>query len=420
MALPTAKWSRPRGVQFFFEAAWALGLAATAVLANPGTVLAENELASLADGKFKPDLVSTECFATSCNLSTEKCIKDDGCKKGLMCTARCLGDSACITGCFARFGDEQLNNLLQCSIEDHKCINIAIMPPGNDLPEEAPEAPKALVSGVDALAMEGPWYKVLGWNRQYDCFDCQKNTFYPNQSPGTASLDVDFAMSSKKQGRGVERNDMHMHETVVFDNEEITTSSGRKMRSKRTAHTEGRMFGLTFWENWYVIGESKPGEVPFKFVYYTGKTLQNSYNGAFVYSKTPEIPRESMSAVYRVAREAGLDPTKFCKINNACFLEQSPQTVALTGAGALDDAQSTEVDVSRLTWKNFPWKVRVRALWYDFLDYAEDPNTAAKWMFDQQERMQWPDDLVVSTAAASGDADSRMEPRVQVETSSAP
>ena len=29
------------------------------------------------------------------------------------------------------------------------------------------------------------------------------------------------------------------------------------------------------------IGESKPGEPEFKFVYYTGKTLQNTYSGAF-------------------------------------------------------------------------------------------------------------------------------------------
>lgn len=52
--------------------------------------------------------------------------------------------------------------------------------------------------------------------------------------------------------------------------------------AKRSMHSVGRMFGLTFWENWYVIGESPPAELglpPFKFVYYTGHTLQGNYEG---------------------------------------------------------------------------------------------------------------------------------------------
>ena len=67
------------------------------------------------------------------------------------------------------------------------------------------------------------------------------------------------------------------------------------------------MFGLTFWENWYVIGENKATEPQFKFVYYTGKTLQNRYEGAFVYARKPELPRDAMPHIYRLAREAVMD-----------------------------------------------------------------------------------------------------------------
>ena len=28
--------------------------------------------------------------------------------------------------------------------------------------------------------------------------------------------------------------------------------------ARRSMHSVGRMFGLTFWENWYVIGENDP------------------------------------------------------------------------------------------------------------------------------------------------------------------
>jgi hypothetical protein len=57
------------------------------------------------------------------------------------------------------------------------------------------------------------------------------------------------------------------------------------------------MFGLTFWENWYLLGDSNQlgtafnsvgvprafagsSEAPeLKLVYYTGHTLQGSYKG---------------------------------------------------------------------------------------------------------------------------------------------
>lgn len=54
-------------------------------------------------------------------------------------------------------------------------------------------------------------------------------------------------------------------------------------------HSVGRMFGLTFWENWYVIGENEAddGLPPFKFVYYTGHTLQGNYEGEGVRKLAP-------------------------------------------------------------------------------------------------------------------------------------
>ena len=44
----------------------------------------------------------------------------------------------------------------------------------------------------------------------------------------------------------------------------------------RTMHTAGKMYGLTFEENWYIVGESdgQNGIPPFKLVAYKGHTLQ--------------------------------------------------------------------------------------------------------------------------------------------------
>lgn len=79
---------------------------------------------------------------------------------------------------------------------------------------------------------------------------------------------------------------------------------------------------LEFWENWYIIGENEPNEPEeFKFVYYNGKTRQNTYSGAFVYSRTKDLSDTSMRKIYQIAKDAGMDPNQFCKIRNGCFAD---------------------------------------------------------------------------------------------------
>lgn len=156
-----------------------------------------------------------------------------------------------------------------------------------------------------------------------------------------------------------------------------------------------------------MIGENSPTEPPFKFIYYTGKTLQNTYSGAFVYAREPEIPAAAMASVRRVAKQAGLDPDKFCRIRNACFAnddggspQSSPATLLVAPALAEDHritaggALSAIVDVADprrfATSVDAPLALRARALWYDVLDYVDDPHDHARWMFDQQQQMVWP------------------------------
>ena len=67
----------------------------------------------------------------------------------------------------------------------------------------------------------------------------------------------------------------------------------------RSMHTEGKMYGLKFSENWYIIGESDgKGDIPpFKLVAYKGHTLQGNYEGSFVYAKEPILPAAAIPAV---------------------------------------------------------------------------------------------------------------------------
>ena len=181
------------------------------------------------------------------------------------------------------------------------------------------------------------------------------------------------------------------------------------------------MFGLTFWENWSVLGENAPGEEQFKFVYYTGRTTQNTYDGAFVYAREPTLPEAAKRDVYAIARSAGLEPEKFCKIRNDCatcsntFAEvdrdrnyealvggpgrkgMSPSTKGLfMGAAQADDElqllQPTAAEVgggggaSSLAPASSSSKLPgwlYNAL-TDASDYLEDPHQTSRWLFGQQ------------------------------------
>lgn len=152
---------------------------ATALVFSPFAASAENELADKYGGKgFDSSLVDQNCLVDKCSVQAKACLADDpSCRKGLTCTAKCLGDNSCITGCFARFGNKNLDNLLKCTIEDHDCIKIAILPGGGDKFGEEPRAPKTTVANFDYKSLEGTWYKVVGFNPNYDCYACQRNTF---------------------------------------------------------------------------------------------------------------------------------------------------------------------------------------------------------------------------------------------------
>lgn len=204
----------------------------------------------------------------------------------------------CSTGCFAKFGGEALDELLYCSVEKNDCVQV----PGKenvgwntDIPENLPSKP---IIPYDIASLQGSWYKVMGLDSRYDCFDCQKNSFEVKDKK-TLSMEALFRIPRPNfPGYLQNRIKEDLHVTDIPN-------------SLATLQSEGKMFGLTFWENWYVLGDSTVmdpnlfGEtskmantnkliLPFgaqsafahstspsdlKLIYYTGHTLQGSYRG---------------------------------------------------------------------------------------------------------------------------------------------
>lgn len=255
-------------------------------------VFAENELSEKYGGKgFDSSLVDQTCLVDRCGTQAKACLADDpSCRKGLTCTAKCLGDNSCITGCMARYGNKNLDNLLKCTIEDHECIKIAILPGGADKFGEEPRAPAPTVTNFDYKSMEGTWYKVVGFNPNYDCYACQRNTFaIPEQDSNLISvgnmmstvdrleMGVEFSMphllpdGSPLPPRNVREsitikddamfgsksiglNEYQTNEVMIFDKQQTTdpltnlvVNKGKPNEASyaRTAHSEGEMFGLS-------------------------------------------------------------------------------------------------------------------------------------------------------------------------------
>ena len=263
---------------------FAASTALVASLASP--VFAENELSDKYGGKgFDSSLVDQTCLVDRCSNQAKACLADDpSCRKGLTCTAKCLGDNSCITGCMARYGNKNLDNLLKCTIEDNECIKIAILPGGADKFGEEPRSPAPTVRDFNYKSMEGTWYKVVGFNPNYDCYACQRNTFAtPDQdgflpvSTNELSVGVEFSMphlmpdGSPQPPKNVResimvKNDATMtgmksiglneystNEVMVFDkasdfaDNKLVMNKGKSNEAtySRTAHSEGEMFGLS-------------------------------------------------------------------------------------------------------------------------------------------------------------------------------
>ena len=185
---------------------------------------------------------------------------------------------------------------------------------------------------------------------------------------------------------------------------------------------------VEFWENWYVLGENDAGAPEFKFVYYNGKTRQNTYEGAFVYSRTKELAPESMKKVYQIAKEAGMNPDQFCRIRNGCFAEDDSSTLfqqqppessskypfrgilastkvseilGVEPVAARDmiqrnapTAQELQPPSSTSTTASTDTSSSKRAWWYEVGDYLENPHRHYQTMNSLRVPMAWPEDVV--------------------------
>ncbi|GKY98227.1 hypothetical protein MPSEU_000780400 [Mayamaea pseudoterrestris] len=247
------------------------------------------------------------CFVKKCGDQTQKLFANPRGIKGVVCLGKCKGEQSCATRCFAEYGSEPLNDWLSCTIEENECVKV----PKNLDNSAADKGYPTAIQNFDPKSLVGTWYKTDGLNPNYDLFDCQSNTFQQT-SPNELDMGIFFRVKRPAEsGGGFWENALTEHMVVDEPSSDPTVS---------TMHTSGKMYGLTFQENWYILGESdgSKGIPPYKLVAYKGHTLQGNYEGAFVYAKERILPAAAVPSVKEAAAKAGLDFDKFTRIDNTC------------------------------------------------------------------------------------------------------
>ena len=268
------------------------------------------------------------CFINKCGDQTKNLFSNPRGIKGVSCLGRCKGEQTCATRCFAEFGSEDLNNWLSCTIEENECVKV----PKNVDNSAENKGYTNVIKSFDPKSLEGRWYKTDGLNPNYDMFDCQTNVFTITKGAEGDASELDMGISFRvgrpeSAGGGFWENSLTEH-MVVDAVQKGDNPSGRTM------HTAGKMYGLEFDENWYILGESDgKGDIPeFKVVAYKGHTLQGNYEGSFIYAKEAVLPSAAVPAIKDVLSTNGLDFNDFNRIDNTCPTGNSLND-ALAGTG---------------------------------------------------------------------------------------
>jgi len=263
-----------------------------------------------------------QCFFDQCGTQTKACFSNPACLKGITCLGNCRGEQLCATQCFARFGSEKLNAWLGCTLEDKECVSTGVAQDTTAFYNDPPQA----IADFKPSDLEGAWYKVLGYNPKYDTYPCQINTFSAT-ADGGLSNDILFRVPKPQGGAWV-------------NNFVETMDNSQGPQKKASMTVEGKMFGLTFHEQWYVLGKGDG----YRVVAYKGDTQQGPYEGAFVYTKTKTALDDEpglRGQIDAVVKRAGLEPRQMALIDNTC-----PSDATAAGASLADSEKE------KLEWKD--------------------------------------------------------------------
>jgi hypothetical protein len=109
--------------------------------------------------------------------------------------------------------------------------------------------------------------------------------------------------------------------------------------------------------------------------------------GAFLYSRMPSLSPAGIETGKILIKQAGLDPMKFCKISNQCFIDQDPKSPEGRKKAQLQ-AQKDPKDQNTPFWylgQNF--FRATESIAGELADWFDDPAILSEWLVSQQVKM---------------------------------
>lgn len=111
------------------------------------------------------------------------------------CTS-CASDCCC--RCGDLYEDEAVTVFNACAVSDQKCVPQAVTE-NFPLPKD-----EVLDNSFDTSQFQGRWYITAGYNKLFDCFDCQEH-YFTSPEPGKLFGNIQWRIS-RPDGDFLERS----------------------------------------------------------------------------------------------------------------------------------------------------------------------------------------------------------------------
>lgn len=231
--------------------------------------------------------VDFKCLLTKCGAPMMACGVNKDCFFGYSCMGSCFGDMDCIYKCWATYYNDALNKLVDCSMGEHQCI----APPVPHPTVCRKPTENSLATGFSLKYLTGKFYNVYGLNPLYECRDYSHKKF-EKRSNGTLLLTewYDLPMNDNTPRTFQDQQEFSLVSPSVLN--VVTVGAGMRRADEYRV--------LSFSETHV-------------FVYYCGKACGIGYEGAVVYSRTPQISKEDQMLVQKVAANQGWNIDQFCQ-----------------------------------------------------------------------------------------------------------
>ncbi|WAR23729.1 VDE-like protein [Mya arenaria] len=245
--------------------------------------------------KSNPDVV---CIMEHCREESLNCARDSGCRTNMECVMKCgFTNNSCLFECMNTYEDAIYDALMACLVDDHHCMTLP--PPDKKF---KCDVPSTYAANFTLPLLSGTWYVVLGFNKDYDCFDCQISSYSktPNSSNFTLTERYDVKML----------NGTLRHRAAV-------QKVGQRSRSMGVLDFTNKMMGLTMYEQWKVLDYAVSGD--YVVLHYCGLMAEDwRYQGGVVYSRTPGLTSAQWQGVDdALKRTLGTSVKDYCRPNTS-------------------------------------------------------------------------------------------------------